>query len=101
MTGSFMDRGNQYIQLVKVLYSKLSTNGKQLPAFPLDVGLGTEHRSPRWEVKMLPLCHYGPFVSCMSIQHLLTCDINAMLKLADVDPLMTFVYNVCYCQPIF
>ena len=32
-TGSFMDRGNQYIQLVKVLYCKLPTNGKQLPAF--------------------------------------------------------------------
>ena len=32
--GSWKGRGNQYIQLVKVLYCKLSTNGKQLPAFP-------------------------------------------------------------------
>ena len=31
--GSFMDRGNQYIQWVKVLYCKLPSNGKQLPAF--------------------------------------------------------------------
>ena len=34
--GSWKDRGNQYIQFVRVLYSKLPTNGKQLPAFPLD-----------------------------------------------------------------
>ena len=46
-TGSFMGRGNQYIQLVKVLYCKLLTNGMQLPAFPLDVRLGTEPRSQR------------------------------------------------------
>ena len=38
MTGSWKGRGNQYIQLVKVLYCKLPTNGKQLPAFPLEVG---------------------------------------------------------------
>ena len=37
--GSWKGRGNQYIQLVKVLYCKLPTNGKQLPAFPLEVEL--------------------------------------------------------------
>ena len=37
MTGSWKGRGNHYIQLVKVLYCKLPTNGKQLPAFPLEV----------------------------------------------------------------
>ena len=36
-TGSWKGRGNQYIQLVKVLYCKLPTNGKQLPAIPLEV----------------------------------------------------------------
>ena len=36
-TGSWKGRGNQYIQLVKVLYCKLPTNGMQLPAFPLEV----------------------------------------------------------------
>ena len=41
-TGSWEGRGNQYIQLIKLLYCKLQTNGKQLPAFPLDVGLGTK-----------------------------------------------------------
>ena len=34
MTGSFVGRGNQYIQLVKVLYCKLLTISKQLPTFP-------------------------------------------------------------------
>ena len=41
-TGSFVGRENQYIQLVKVLYCKLPTNGKQLPAFPHEVGPGFE-----------------------------------------------------------
>ena len=40
--GSWKGRGYQYIQLVKVLYCKLPTNGKQLPAFPLEAGPGTE-----------------------------------------------------------
>ena len=35
-TGSWKGRGNQYIQFVRVLYCKLPTNGKQLPAFPLE-----------------------------------------------------------------
>ena len=34
--GSWKVRGNQYIQFVRVLYCKLPTNGKQLPAFPLE-----------------------------------------------------------------
>ena len=34
--GSRKDRGNQYIEFVRVLYCKLPTNGKQLPAFPLE-----------------------------------------------------------------
>ena len=42
MTGSSKGSGNQYIQLVRVLYCKLPTNGKQLPAFPLEAVLGTE-----------------------------------------------------------
>ena len=34
-TGSWKGSGNQYIQFVRVLYCKLPTNGKELPAFPL------------------------------------------------------------------
>ena len=46
-TGSWKGRGNQYIQLVTVLYCKLPTNGKQLPAFPLEAVPGTEPRPQR------------------------------------------------------
>ena len=58
--GSWQGRGNQYIQLVKVLYCKLPTSGKQLPAFPLKAVLGTEPQPQRWEVRVLLLCHRGP-----------------------------------------
>ena len=40
--------GNQYIQLVRVLYGELPTNGKQPPAFPLEAMLGTEPHPQRW-----------------------------------------------------
>ena len=59
-TGSWKGRGNQYIQLVKVLYCKLPTNSKQLPAFPLEAMPGIEPRPQRWEARVLPLCHHGP-----------------------------------------
>ena len=59
-TGSWKGRGNQYKQLVKVLYCKLPTNGKQLPAFPLEAMPGTEPRPQRWEARVLPLCHRVP-----------------------------------------
>ena len=72
--GSWKGRGNQYIQLVKVLYCKLLTNSKQLPAFPLEVGPGTKPRSQRWEARVLPLCH------CITI-NLITILGNQSLKL--------------------
>ena len=34
---SWKGRGNQYIQFVRVLYCKLPTNSRQLPAFPLEI----------------------------------------------------------------
>ena len=40
-TGSWKGRGNQCIQFVRVLYCKLPTNGKQLPAFPLEAVRGS------------------------------------------------------------
>ena len=55
MTGSWKDRGNQYIQFVSVLYCKLPTNGKQLPAFPLEAVPGTEPWPQRWGARVLPL----------------------------------------------
>ena len=58
--GSWKGRGNQYVQLVKVLYCKLRTDSKQLPAFPLEAVPGTEPRPQRWEARVLPFCHRGP-----------------------------------------
>ena len=66
MTGSWKGRGNQCIQFVRVLYCKLPTNGKQLPAFPLEAVPGIEPWPQRWEAKVLPLCHRGPFVLIQS-----------------------------------
>ena len=50
------------MQLVKVLYCKLPTNSKQLPAFPLEAVPGTEPWPQRWEARVLPLCHHGPYL---------------------------------------
>ena len=69
--GSWKGRGNQYIQLVKVLYCKLPTNGKQLPAFPLEVVPGIEPRPQRWEARVLPLCHRGPHTAYFSLNFIL------------------------------
>ena len=57
--GSFVGRGNQYIQLVKVLYCKLPTINKQPPTFP-HKDWGLIRRPQTWEVSVLPLCHHGP-----------------------------------------
>ena len=59
-TGSCKGRGNQYIQFARVVYCKLPTNGKQLPALPLKAVTGMEPRPQRWEARVLPLCHRGP-----------------------------------------
>ena len=60
--GSWKGRGNQYIEFVRVLYCKLLTNGKELPAFPLEAVPGIEPRPQRWEARVLPLCHRGPLI---------------------------------------
>ena len=66
MTGSWKGKGNQYIEFARVLYCKLPTNGKQLPAFPHKALTGIEPRPQRWEARVLPLCHRGPFISFKS-----------------------------------
>ena len=63
MKSSFMGRGNQYIQLIKVLYCKLPTIGKKLPSFQHRV-LGLNSRPQRWEASVLPLYHHGPTFIC-------------------------------------
>ena len=47
MTDSWKGRGNQYLGFIRVLYCKLPTNGKQLPAFPLEAMQGIEPRPQR------------------------------------------------------
>ena len=69
MTGSWNGRGNQYIQFVRDLYCKLRTNGKQLPAFPLEAVTGIKPRPQRWEARVLPLCHRGPYLTPGSHVH--------------------------------
>ena len=59
-TGSWKGRGNQYIEFARVVYCKLPTNGKQLPAFPLKAITGIEPQPQRWEARVLPVCHRGP-----------------------------------------
>ena len=57
---SWKGRENQYIEFVAVLYCKLPTNGKQLPAFPLEAVPGIKLQPQRWEATVLPLSHRGP-----------------------------------------
>ena len=66
-TGSWKGRGNQYIQFIRVLYCKLPTNGKQLPAFPHEAVPGIEPQPQRWEARVLPLCHCGPLHYCIIV----------------------------------
>ena len=67
-TGSWKGRGNQYIEFARVVYCKLPTNGKQLPAFPLTAMTGIEPRPQRWEARVLPLCHRGPCTKAEDVQ---------------------------------
>ena len=67
-TGSWKGRGNQYIEFARVLYCKLPTNGKQLPAFPLEAMTGIGPRPQRWEARVLPLCHCGPYTQVKHIK---------------------------------
>ena len=71
-TGSWKGRGNQYIEFARVVYCKLPTNGKQLPAFPLTAMTGIDPRPQRWEARVLPLCHRGPLSSLEGLSVQLT-----------------------------
>ena len=62
-TGSWKGRGNQYIEFARVVYCKLPTNGKQLPAFPLKAVTGIEPPTSEVggeSVTTLPPCS-GPY----------------------------------------
>ena len=70
-TGSWKGRGNQYIQFIRVLYCKLRTNGKQLPAFPLEVvrGLNPGLRGGRRECYH-SATHRGPLYKLLKFNTL-------------------------------
>ena len=72
MTGSFVGRGNRYIQLVKILYSKLMIISKQLPPFSHKVW-GLNGRPERWEESVLPLAHCSPLFLCQEVGFVLIC----------------------------
>ena len=74
--GSWKGRGNQYIQFIRVLYCKLPTNGKQLPAFPLVAVPGIEPWPQRWEARVLPLCHRGPLYTVLEPPSQIWCTIH-------------------------
>ena len=57
--GSLVGRGNQCIQLVKVLYCKLPTIDKKQPTLPHNVQ-GLNRQPQRWEASVLALRHHGP-----------------------------------------
>ena len=57
--GSWKGRGNQYLEFVRVLYCKLPTNSKQLPAFPLEAMPGIEPRPQRFSVLMSVIMAVG------------------------------------------
>ena len=60
MMSSFVGRGNQFIQLVKVLYCKLLTNGKKLQTFPHMVQ-GLDCRPQSWETRVL-VCRFNKYL---------------------------------------
>ena len=95
-TGSWKGRGNQYIQFVRVLYCKLPTNGKQLPAFPLEAVPGTEPRPQRWEARVLPLCHRDPLPGTMDHE----CEQFSFFNNISESMHLTNMYNISperYC----
>ena len=63
--GSWKGGGNQYIQFVRVLYCKLPTISKQLPAFPLEAVPGIEPQPQRWEARVTTLPPWPHIVSNM------------------------------------
>ena len=61
MMVSSMGRANQYTQLVKVIYCKLQTIGRQLSTFPHRVwGLNCRPQVGGGGGGVVPLHHHGP-----------------------------------------
>ena len=81
-TGSWKGRGNQYIEFARVVYCKLPTNGKQLPAFPLKAVTEIESPPQRWEARVLPLCHRGPLL--YFVRHAIILYLGKLVNVAEI-----------------
>ena len=99
MTGSWKGRGNQYLHLVKGLYCKLPTNGKQLPAFPLEVRLGFEASFQRWEV-CVTTAHGGPY-SAFSVRSFNVLITSVLVRVLIVDHSCLSLYLMHFGISIF
>ena len=64
ITGNFVGRGNQKIQLVNVLYCKLLTNSKQLPTFPQGAQ-GFEPLTSEVEGECVTTVSLWPYIDCI------------------------------------
>ena len=69
-----------------VVYCKLPTNGKQLPAFPLTAMTGIDPRPQRWEARVLPLCHRGPLYIFV-IDIVLAIDLSVTVSVKRLTPM--------------
>ena len=49
--------GNQYIQLVKALYCKMLTNGKEVPALPVEVEHSHFYNNQKKEQNRIAVFH--------------------------------------------
>ena len=91
-TGSWKGRGNQYIEFIRVLYCKLPTNGKQLPAFPLEAMLEMRCESNHSIIVIFPVHH-----TCICFNSLIVYFINRSEKycISDMTSTHIWVSDIC------
>ena len=101
-TGSWKGRGNQYIEFARVVYCKLPTNGKQLPAFPLEPVLGSNPglRGGRRE------CYHSATVAPRFLVGILVrgyrramsyCDLSLTFDLNSVKMFSILIFETYFC----
>ena len=93
--GSFVGRGNQYIQFVKLLYCNLSTINTQLPTFPHKVR-GLNHSPQRWEASVLPLHHRA-----ICIQVSVSVNLQIVIHIVREDVITNLSHHSKYCSLLY
>ena len=94
MMSSFVGRGNQDIQLVKVLYCKLPTIGKQLPTFPQKVRLN-EPPTSEVEGECVTMRHHGSPIQCGNISALTPLNYPQCPLPSDYVYSLGFIFFLC------